>query len=320
MSAVINVLLPIFGLILAGFVGRRGRVLGDTAAGELNRFVVWFCLPALLFSATATASFSALWHPGFIAVNGLASVGVFVATLVWRQCSGQPGIDAAIDALAGAYANVGYVGIPLCVLVLGDSALAPALIATLIVVCVVFALAIVLIEVFRQAGHGIVRPFVTVFMALAKNPIVVAPVIGGLWAASGAQLIRPLDQFVDLLGAATTPCALVSIGAFLARPAIKTAEAPSTGLLGLLAAKLIVHPGLSAVLAYGVFDLSPVWAASAVLLAALPTGTGPYMLAEFYGRDLTLTSKMILWSTVGSIITLTVCLMVLPATRAVAGG
>ena len=320
MSAVINVLLPIFGLILAGFIGRRSGVLGDTAAGELNRFVVWFCLPALLFSATATASFSALWHPGFIAVNGLASLGVFTAALLWRQWRGQSGIDAAVDALAAAYANVGYVGIPLCVLVLGDSALAPALIATLIVVCVVFALAIVLIEVFRQAGRGIIRPFLTVFMALAKNPIVVAPVIGGLWAGSGVSLAQPVTQFVDLLGAATTPCALVSIGAFLARPQVNTAGAPTTGLAGLLTMKLVVHPGLSAILAYGIFDLSPVWAASAVLLAALPTGTGPYMLAEFYGRDLALTSKMILWSTVGSIVTLTACLTILPATQAAAGG
>ncbi|MAS08667.1 AEC family transporter [Salinisphaera sp.] len=317
MSAVINVLLPIFGLILAGFAGRRTGVLGETAAGELNRFVVWFCLPALLFNATATASFAALWHPEFIAVNGLASLGVFATALVWRIRAGRPGVDAAIDALAAAYANVGYVGIPLCVLVLGDAALAPALIATLIVVCVVFALAIVLIEVFRQSGQGIVRPLMTVTRALSKNPIVVAPIIGGLWGATGVAVAKPVAQFVDLLGAATTPCALVSIGAFLARPAVATdAPEPVNGLGGLLAMKLIVHPGISALLAYWVFDLAPVWAISAVLLAALPTGTGPYMLADFYGREPRMTSRVILWSTVGSIATLALCLMLLPGGEA----
>ncbi|MEP6502419.1 MAG: hypothetical protein ABJD97_03770 [Betaproteobacteria bacterium] len=50
-------------------------------------------------------------------------------------------------------------------------------------------------------------------------------------------------------------------------------------------AKLVLQPAACAVLAYKVFALPPVWAATAVLLSALPTGTGPFMPAEFYGRD-----------------------------------
>ncbi|RJS94382.1 AEC family transporter [Salinisphaera sp. Q1T1-3] len=306
MTSVINVLLPIFGLILAGYVGRRSGVLGEAAAGELNRFVVWFCLPALLFQATATASWSALWQPGFIAVNVLSTAAVFGLTILWRWQSGQHPIDATIDGLSAAYANVGYVGIPLCVLVLGDPGLAPALIATLVVVCVLFALAIVTVEILRQEDGGVWRPLGMVARALMRNPIVVAPVIGGLWAAGGIPLGAPLAKFVSLLGAATTPCALVSIGAFVARP---LSGATDRGLGGLIALKLIVHPALAALLAFGVFGLDPLWGTAAVLLAALPTGTGPYMLADFYGRDLTVTSRVILWSTVGSVVTLGACLV-----------
>lgn len=315
MSGVFNVLLPIFGLILAGYGGRRSRVLGETAAAELNRFVVWFCLPALLFHATATASWSALWQPAFITVNVLATLSVFALTLAWRGRTATAPIDATIDALAVAYANVGYVGIPLCVLVLGDKGLAPALIATLIVVCLIFALAIVIIEVLRQAEGGLWRPLITVTAALGRNPIVIAPIAGGLWAVAGLPLWTPLDQFVKLMGAATTPCALVSIGAFLARPAPEpsaSGAAPTSGMAGLVALKLWVHPALTAFLAYKVFVLPPLWATAAVLLAALPTGTGPYMLADFYGRDLGTTSRMILLTTLGSLVTLSLCLILLP--------
>ena len=48
MSSIINVVLPVFGLILAGYVCRRTGRLGETASAELNRFVVWLALPALL--------------------------------------------------------------------------------------------------------------------------------------------------------------------------------------------------------------------------------------------------------------------------------
>ena len=67
MSAIVNVVLPIFGLILAGYVCRRSGRLGETASNELSRFVVWLALPALLFNVTATASWEQLWQPGFIA-------------------------------------------------------------------------------------------------------------------------------------------------------------------------------------------------------------------------------------------------------------
>jgi predicted permease len=43
------VVLPIFALILVGFAARKGGVLGPHATAELNRFVVYFALPALLF-------------------------------------------------------------------------------------------------------------------------------------------------------------------------------------------------------------------------------------------------------------------------------
>ena len=307
MSSVVNIVLPIFGLILAGFIGRRSGVLGDAAATELNRFVVWFCLPSLLFTATATASWSALWQPDFIAVNVIATLSVFCLTLAWRQLAGQRFVDASIDGLSAAYANVGYIGIPLCALVLGDPGMVPALIATLVVVCVLFAIAVVCVEVGLQADKRIGPATLKVLIALTRNPLVVAPVVGGCWAASGLSVPQAPAKFLDLLGAATTPCALVSIGAFLAKPQTGRTD----GQWGIVGLKLLVHPLLSAALAFWVFDLPPLWATAAVLLAALPTGTGPYMLAEFYQREIASVSRTILLSTIGSLLTLSVCLYLL---------
>ena len=51
------------------------------------------------------------------------------------------------------------------------------------------------------------------------------------------------------------------------------------------------------------FRLPAIQVHTAVLLAALPTGTGPFMLAEFYRREATITSNAILVSTVLSVLT-----------------
>jgi malonate transporter len=64
-------------------------------------------------------------------------------------------------------------------------------------------------------------------------------------------------------------------------------------------------------LAFHVFALPELWAKTAVILSALPTGTGPFMLAEFHKWEAAVTSSTILFSTVISFVTVTVCLAAL---------
>ena len=300
MLQVLTILTPIFALILAGFIGRRSHILGATAAAELNRLVVWLCLPALLIHTTATTELRQIWHGGFVMTFTLATLLLFVLCFAWRLWRGATMASASLDALGASYANTGYVGIPLCLFVLGDAGLEPALIATLIVVCGLFAIAVTLIEVSLHASQGLVGALIKVSQALLKNPLVVSPFIGILWNLSGLAMPQMAATFLQLAGDATVPCALISLGAFLAHKQPGSAS----GSLALVLMKLLLHPLLAAALAYWVFALPPRWAVAAVLLSALPTGTGPYMLAEFYRHEASLVSRTILLSTAGSLLTL----------------
>ncbi len=60
------IVLPIFALIFAGWLARRGGALGPAATREMNRFVVYLALPALLFEIMANAAPEEIWRPGFI--------------------------------------------------------------------------------------------------------------------------------------------------------------------------------------------------------------------------------------------------------------
>lgn len=305
MHTVFFVVLPIFALILVGYLSRKTNKLGEKAASEINRMVVWLCLPALLFKVTATAVWSEIWQPGFIISFGAGTLIIFALTLAWRLMSGHSLVASSIDGLSAGYANTGYIGIPLCLLLFGQAGLQPALISSLIVVCGVFAISVICIEIGLQEEKNFGRAAAVVLRSLAKNPLVFSPIAGGLWACTGLGLAEPVVHFLDMLAAATTPCALISLGLFLAQD---KAPSENTSPWPLVAMKLIGQPLLTWFLAFKVFALQPMWASAAVLLSALPTGTGPFMLAEYYEKEAGLISKTILVSTLSSLVTLTALL------------
>ena len=218
-----------------------------------------------------------------------------------RRARARALTDRSIEGLAAAYANAGYMGIPLCVALFGAESLAPAAFATLLTASVLFGCAIALIELDRQQAPGLGATLLKVGQALMRNPLLAAPVAGLAWAATGIALPEGLDRYVTLLGASASPCALVAIGLFLAQT--ETAS-PGPGVLRLVLGKLLLQPAATAALAFLVFDMPPLWAWTAVLMSALPIGTGPFMLARMYGRDARLTSRAILVSTLASVLTI----------------
>ena len=303
MFYVFNVVFPVFALILIGYAcGRTGK-LGASASIELNRFVVWLALPAQLFNFASNSSWQTLWQPGFIAAFFLSCLAVFILVLVVSWIRDRDLAAASFSGLSASYSNTGYMGIPLCVLALGQDGLAPAIISTFIVF-VMFALATILIEVgilSHKKSHEILW---SVIKSLCTNPLLVAPVAGLLWSSTDLVLYEPLAQVISFLAAAATPCALVSIGLFLMQK--EGASPQQTWAISF--AKLIIQPLVAWLIAGPILDLPTLWVSAVVILAALPTGTGPFMLAQYYNADSRIISRVVLLTTVGSLITLSLFL------------
>jgi malonate transporter len=316
MISTLLILIPIFALILAGYLGRHRGVLGIHATSEINRFVVWLALPAVLFDIMANTSWHALYQPGFFAVFFAANFLVFGLVLCLQLYARKHLVDASIEAIASAYPNVGFIGFPLLLVIFGKSSLMPTTIATIIVVCLMFATAVTLIEIGLQTERHPRKIFIKVLSSVFRNPLIIAPILGLLCSASGVVIPASVEQFLKMMGAAATPCALVCVGMFLADQAIRAETKKGVSLIPahshrkelfmLLAAKLGLQPALTGVFAWFVIPLSSDLRHMAILLAALPTGTGPFMLAEFYRRDGAVVSRVILMSTLASIATLVV--------------
>lgn len=302
MTAILGIVLPIFSLIFAGWLVRRLGVMGPQATSELNRFVVYLALPALLFEIVAKSSWAELWQPHFVAVFALSTMVVFALTVLVHVRKSGFEADGPVLGLAAAYPNTGFLGFPLVLGALGPSANTLTLISTIIVACVLFAGAIMLIEVRLHVGSHPLRVAAKVGKSLATNPLIAAPVVACFFPTTGMAVPHPIEAFLKLLGGAASPAALVGLGLFLGEKR-KTTQGAGHLTLALVGLKLIVHPALAWALATTLFPLGRPALHAAVILAMLPTGTGPFMLAEFYRREAGVTARVILISTILSIAT-----------------
>lgn len=310
MLAIANIVLPIFALIIAGYFLRRKNILSVNACTELNRYVVWLALPALMIDVMINSSWSELYQPEFFYAFELGVFIIFFGVLAFHWLKTKNLANATVDATSASYANTGFIGLPLCALTFGADKLGPAMIAAILTVSANFAVSIIFIEASSQSGKSLWITLRNVAVSLCKNPLIVAPVIAGILCASGVQLPYGAAQSIRLLGASASPCALVATGLFLAQRQESTSPVIA---IELVVFKLVIQPLIVWYLAFQVFNMPPLWAKSAVILSALPTGTGPFMLAELYGKGGGIASRTIFLSTVLGIVTLSICLTILQA-------
>ena len=301
LAAVIHAAFPLFALILTGWLCARLKLLNLLSMEGLNKFVIYIALPAQLFDAMSHATLTDLNQPGFywaFSIGLLTTAGI--QTFLSRTSSVSK-TDRIIQSMTAAYSNAGFMGIPLCLIVFGRAGLSPIIITTLFTVSLLFALTILWIELATLENSHFVASLQKVGMAMIKNPLLIAPILGVCWSYAGFEMPVAMERYISLMGEASTPCALVAIGLFLAAHPVKGFDRQ---VLSVVVLKLLVQPLITAGLVLYVFNMPLMWAQIAILAAALPVGTGPFMMAQIYKRDASNSARAILISTICSVITI----------------
>jgi hypothetical protein len=301
-------ILPVFGLVLAGYTYRWLGIFDKSASTELNRFVVYFALPLLLLDITINATWTDWNLIKLVAAFGLSCGIIFALILVTQLVRRHSLPDAGIESLCASYPNTGYLGFPLCVIVFGNDILPAVTLLSIVSTSLLFATTIALVELGKQPEAKILPLICGVGVSVLKNPLVSAPIIGAIIGATGFTLPASVHTFLSLGSSAASPCALVALGVFLAEND-NYAKKDSAGSAILIAAsKLVLQPVVTFLIAYYVFALPTKLVYAATLLAALPTGTGPFMVAQLYHLEMSVTSRAIFRTTTIAIFSLSLLL------------
>ncbi|KNG93221.1 AEC family transporter [Pseudaestuariivita atlantica] len=290
--------LPFFALIGLGYGAAASRFFAEEATAWLTKFVFYFALPAMIFRFAASLSLGEILDWSLVAAYLWGTLFVYgLATLV-GLLRGLDVATNAVEAQCAVIGNVGFLGLPMLALLLGDASIGPNLLVLAVDLIVFSSLIVILISI-GKTGRLDLSIFRTIGRGLIENPMIVSIVLGLGFAALPIEMPEVANEFLVTLGNAATPCALFAIGASLAS---KSAERISIALY-ISTFKLVLHPAFVAFAALYIFEVDAFGAGVIISAAALPVAGNIFILAQHYGVAPQRVSAAILVSTLISVLT-----------------
>lgn len=322
------IIAPLFVILGVGIAAGFSRRFHD-AQSSINAFVFYVSLPAFLFSAVSGAPISDGVPLAFVGVSLGATSVVFLlvfglAVLHGRSSRGRgSSAPAGPLAVAATFGNVGYLGIPIALSVIGPGAALAAALGQLfhnVLFMVGYPLLKSAVGGRGRASERTARALLGVLWTVAKraillNPVALSIAAGVLVSLLAVELPRPVSASITMLGQAAVPTAMFAVGLTI-KPAIDGLRSAGVSLTAVLAAsvvKLAVLPlaTLGAIMLVGT-GLTPVWIAVAVIMAAMPVSSSASILVFEYDGDARLVAAATLVTSLASVLTIPLVIALLP--------
>ena len=312
LSVIVLALVPVAFVILLGVLAGRRGLISPKKSEVLAALALDFCLPALLFAATAVMTLPELENWQFFLGIALGLLSIYVIALgLALTAFRQPAAASSLQALNSAFPNMAFMGVPVLMAVIGKSAVLSVVIGNLISSFVLLPLTLTLLEAGKArspgkngapAQSGMVVVWKSIFAAL-KQPLVWAPLAGIVMALCRVPLPEVAAKSLDLIGTATSGVALFALGLVLSGQKLRIGVAALVNTCF----KMLAQPLVMLLLAI-LLGVTGVYRREMILLGALPTASMTAMFAVEYDTYVAESDATILLSTILSLATLGICI------------
>ncbi len=311
MGLLLDVILPVFFVIGAGYAMAKWGNFGHAAVDALMWFSQGIAVPCLLFRQIALLDLKTSFNPGLITSFYAGAFLCFAAGFfgAWKLFR-RPLEEAVTTGFACMFSNSLLLGLSITERAYGTQALSGNYAIIAMHSPMFYAFGITLMELVRSHGQGLSARTLTlqVVKAIFSQSLVLAISAGFVLNLSGLHMPAALDAATDMLGKAGLPTALFGLGGVLYRY-------KPEGEIGLIALIVGVSLFLHPVTTYGLgllFQLDVASLRSATVTAAMPPGANAYLFAHLYATGRRANASAVLIATALSIFTAWVWLQILP--------
>ncbi|SLN67072.1 AEC family transporter [Roseisalinus antarcticus] len=309
MSALLDVIMPVFLVIGFGYLARWRNLFSDEGIDTLVKFTQNIAIPCLLFRAISTLDLDRSFEWPLLVTFYTGAVSGFVAGFFGaRHLFGRPWDDCVAFGFSGLFSNSVLLGLPIMERAYGTESLASnyAVIAIHAPFC--YGLGMTAMEVVRARGAPARALPAKILKAIFSNALILGIALGFAVNLSGLALPGFATDAVDLIVRSALPAALFSLGGVLYR---YRPQGDMRAILYVCSLSLVLHPAI----AFGVgraLDISDAALRSAVVTAAMAPGVNTYVFANMYGTARRVAASAVLIGTGLSILTVWCWLAILP--------
>ncbi len=309
MLALLDVVIPVFLVIGAGYLAVKVKFFADPHLDALMNFTQHIAIPVLLFRAALQLDLGAVFDPrllaSFYAGNTVAFfLGILGARVLFKR---RPGEAVAIG-FGALFSNSVILGLPIVDRAFGPDVLAATFAIVAIHAPFCYILGITVMEISRADGRGAIETARAVLQAVVRNALMIGLALGFLGNFSGLVLPGTVMAAVDMVVRAALPTALFALGGVLTRYRMRA----SLGEAGMVATlSLVLHPGIAFLLSHYVFELPLDFVRAAVLTASMAPGVNTYVFATLYKRAEDVAASTVLLATAVSVLSVSVWLGIL---------
>lgn len=298
-----NVVLPLLLCILLGCLLRRLGMIGPQLRQGLNSLCFKVFLPFYLFVSVYETDVSAAFNGKLMAFCGAAMTAWFLLLmlLIPRIEKEDPRRGVLVQAMFRS--NFALFGLPMAESLCGAENMGPT--SLLISVCVplVNVLAVIALETFR-GGRPSPRKML---VGVAKNPLIIASVLGVAFNLLGVRLPAPVLKTVTDLGKVATPLSLVALGASFTFASVAGFRRQlALGVVGKLVLCPLVMVPLGVLMGFRAETLTPV-----LIYFGAPTAVSSFPMAQQMGGDGELSASLVVFTSALSILTIFIWVFVL---------
>lgn len=302
----INSTMPIFLVILLGYILKVKGFLTEEFADIANKFCFSIALPVMLYQDISKTNVREDMDVRFFMYCLIVTIVMFA--LVWMIAKLFVKDKSMVGAFAqaGARGSAAILGVAFVENICGDIGMTALMIVASVPFFNMLSVIILVCESPEGNKQGLGKIKASL-INIAKNPIIIGILLGLIASLVGLKLPVIIDRSFDYVGRTATPIALIAIGAgFNLKEAI-------TRLKPAIAAsfiKLVGLPMLFLPIAVNMGFRDAEMVAILVMLAA-PTTVSSYVMAKSMNNDHVLASNVIVLTTLISSVTLTMWVFIL---------
>ncbi len=307
----LNATLPIFLLMVLGYIFEKIGIIDQKAASWMNKFVFKIALPVLLFNDLSTQDFAGTWDGKFVLFCFAATIISISVITIFSKIIIKDNSKRG-EFIQGSYrSSAALLGIAFIHNIYGDSnsGMAPLMILGSVPLYNIFAVIILTLTAPKEnADNSDKKALVKdTIIGILKNPIILGILCGMIWSVLKIPMPKFLKSMTSSVAALATPLGLMSMGATFeikkAAKEIKPALLASFIKLFLLVA--IIMP-IAVLMGFSGEQIVAI-----LVMLGSATTVSCYIMAKSMGHEGTLSSSIIMMTTLGCGFSLTFWLYIL---------